>query len=310
MRRVEGARGHRRPRITIVTPVLNQAGYLAEGLGSVLDQGYPDLELLVVDGGSTDGTVDVLRAHDDVITWWISEPDDGQSEAIAKGMARATGDVVNWLNADDVLLPGALAAVAEAYEASNGPTVFVGGGARLDAEGAVLGTVLPHEVARPVLPTAPPLAGGDQAAWFLTRSAWELVGGVDLDLHYSMDIDLFHRCRTAGVAFVAVPVVVAGYREHPANKTSAEWRSSIREKAAYHRAALDRLEPDERQTYEPRVDRYVASLHLNSIRPAMPLPERARRIGRALRVRPSLVLRRNRLQRLWRLLRGRSSTSA
>jgi hypothetical protein len=111
------------------------------------------------------------------------------------------------------------------------------------------------------------------------------------------------------VAFVAVPTVIAGYREHPANKTSADWRASMREKADYHRAALDRLDPSDRAIYAPRVDRYLASLHLNSLRPAMPLPERARRIGRALRIRPSLVLRRNRAQRLWRLFRGRSSST-
>jgi glycosyltransferase involved in cell wall biosynthesis len=291
-------------------PVLDQAAYLDDALHSVLDQGFADLELLVVDGGSTDGTVDILRAHDDAITWWVSEPDRGQSDAIAKGMARATGDVVNWLNGDDVLLPGSLAAIADAHAASDGPTVFVGGGARLDADGAVLSTILPHEVARPTLPSAPPLAGGDQAAWFLTRSAWELAGGVDLDLHYAMDIDLFHRCRAAGVAFVAIPMVVAGYREHPANKTSAAWRESIREKADYHRAALAALDAAERREYEPRVERYVASLHLNSIRPSMSFGERARRVVRAVRIRPSILLRRNRVQRLWVLLRGRSSSEA
>jgi glycosyltransferase involved in cell wall biosynthesis len=305
MRRVPGTP----PRITVVIPVLDQVEHLDDCLRSLRDQAYPDLELIVADGGSTDGTLDVIRSHEDALAWWTSEPDAGQSDAIAKGMARATGQVVNWLNADDVLLPGSLVAVADAHRAADGPTVFVGGGARLDAAGRVLGTVLPHEVEHPVLPTAPPYAGGDQAAWFLTRSAWERVGGVDVDLQYSMDIDLFHRCQAAGVTFRPVPTVLAGYRERPGNKTAAEWQSSIAEKARWHEDALARLSPEERAIYGPRVERYVASLHLNSIRPTMPLPERVRRVGGALRVRPSLPLRRNRARRLWRLLRGQPTSA-
>jgi glycosyltransferase involved in cell wall biosynthesis len=313
MRRVEGARGEHGPRVTIVVPVLNQVDHLAEGLRSVLDQGHPDLELLVVDGGSTDGSVAILEEHADAITWWVSEPDAGQSDAIAKGMARATGEVVNWLNADDVLLPGALDALAAAYGQVDGPTVFVGGGALLDVDGTVLFTTASHPIDRPVLPSAPPLAGGDQAAWFLTRSAWELVGGVDRDLQFMMDIDLFHRCHEAGVTFVPVDALLAGYREHPGNKTSSRWRASIDEKSEYHRAALARLSAEDHEVYEPRVERYLASLHLNSIRPSMPLHERARRVGRAVRIRPSLLTRRNRVRRLWQLLRAQpdpSSTSS
>ena len=102
------------PSITIVTPSYQQAGFLEETLRSVLLQGYPKLEYIVVDGGSTDGSVDIIRSYAPWITRWVSESDDGQSDAINKGFRWATGSILGWLNSDDTYHPGALAEVAEA----------------------------------------------------------------------------------------------------------------------------------------------------------------------------------------------------
>src|SRR6185369_4871040 len=99
------------PLITLVTPSLNQGRYLEATLASVIAQDYPRLELIVVDGGSVDGSVEIIRRHADRLSWWVSEPDKGQSDALIKGFSRANGDVMNWLNADDLLRPGALFAV-------------------------------------------------------------------------------------------------------------------------------------------------------------------------------------------------------
>src|SRR5262249_26474448 len=102
------------PRVSIVTPSYNQGQFIEETIRSVLLQGYPDLEYIVSDGGSSDKSVEIIKKYQSWLAYWVSERDNGQSHAIKKGLARATGDLFNWINSDDVLLPGALAAVGGA----------------------------------------------------------------------------------------------------------------------------------------------------------------------------------------------------
>jgi glycosyltransferase involved in cell wall biosynthesis len=183
------------PRITIVTPSFNQAQFLERTIRSVLDQEYPRLEYLIMDGGSTDGSVEIIRRYAGRLTYWTSGPDGGQAAAINAGWRMAHGEVLAWLNSDDFYLPGALSAVGHAFaEHPDAPLVY--GQTRLvDADGLPLGTV--GSAYRPqLLMYSHQLI--PQPSSFFRRSAIDAVGLLDESLHYSMDLDLL--LRLSGIA--------------------------------------------------------------------------------------------------------------
>lgn len=131
------------PRITVITPSYNQGEFLDQCIRSVLEQGYPNLEYLIFDGGSTDGSLGIIQAHAEKLAYSVSEPDQGQSDAINHGYQRATGELVAWLNSDDYYLPGALAAVAQAYRANPRASFYFGDGLRVDEAGTPIRSYFP-----------------------------------------------------------------------------------------------------------------------------------------------------------------------
>jgi len=216
------------PRISIVTPSYNQAKYLPETIESILRQDYPNLEYIIVDGGSRDGSVDVIRRYERHLAWWVSEKDSGQSEAINKGFAKSTGELFNWINSDDLLFPGALHRLAEAFRNHPDTAMVVGDHARGDAEGRVVRIrAVPSRMA--VSADSWVSAGGQQSTFIASR-VFRQVGGVRQDLHYIMDRELYHRILAAGGRFVPARGLIGMIREHPECKGLAhlgEWRHEI-----------------------------------------------------------------------------------
>jgi glycosyltransferase involved in cell wall biosynthesis len=204
------------PTISLVTPTRNQAHYLGETIASVRAQELAPREWLVLDAMSTDETPEVLARHTD-LPWLrvIREPDSGQSDAIDKGIRMASGEIVGWLNSDDVLLPGALRAVAEAFATNPDAVAIYGAGRKIDAAGATLKSVLARPFDARLLRTALTML---QPATFFRRDAYLAVGGVRHDLHYAMDWELLLRLARHG-KIVAIEDELACLRCYPGTKT-------------------------------------------------------------------------------------------
>jgi glycosyltransferase involved in cell wall biosynthesis len=224
-------------------PSLNQAAYLGEAIESVLSQSYPALEFFVVDGGSIDGSVDIIRRHANRIDRWVSEPDGGQAWALAKGFSGASGDILCWLNSDDRLEPNALWRVARACSQHGAGAVFVGGCVEIRPDCPPL-LHMPHfqdAFDKPcqiqlesILDLRNRWIRGDffyQPEVFFPRQDYEEVGGIDASLHYAMDYDLWVRLILHGTPFVALPESLACFRFHKTQKTAQRFLS-LRETVA------------------------------------------------------------------------------
>ena len=205
------------PRISVITPSFNQAEFLERTMRSVLDQGYANLEYIVIDGGSTDGSVDLIRKHAERLTYWVSEPDRGQVDAINKGLHRASGDWLCWQNSDDVFFPGAFADLAKAASEHPEAGLIVGNMVLIDENDRPLRDlryVTPDHGAM----LAEGMLLANQAA-FWRRDVQEAVGLLDERYQCSFDYDWFLRLTTA-CRGVHVNRSWGGLRLHGATKTS------------------------------------------------------------------------------------------
>jgi glycosyltransferase involved in cell wall biosynthesis len=204
------------PSFAIVTPSYNQAPYLRAAIDSVLAQGYPRLSYLVVDGNSSDGTLSILSGHGDAFEW-LSEPDGGQADAINKGFAHIEGDVMGWLNSDDLLLPGTLAYVARFFAQHPEVDLVYGHRIYIDATGLETGRAVlpPHDrAALDYFDYIP------QETLFWRRRVWAKVGPLDSAFEFALDWDFVLRSAAAGFSFRRLPRFLGCLRSHSQQKTA------------------------------------------------------------------------------------------
>lgn len=205
------------PAISVITPSLNQGRYIEQALSSVLDQGYPNLEYVVQDGGSTDGTAQILERYGPRITSWSTQPDRGQADAINRAFAKTSGEILAFLNADDILLPGALAYVGRFFAEHPDVDVVYGHRIVVDDRGQEVGRwVLPPHDDRSLrwVDYVP------QETAFWRRRIWERSGAsVSEEYELVFDWELFLRFLDAGARFARLPRFVAAVRSHPGQKS-------------------------------------------------------------------------------------------
>jgi GT2 family glycosyltransferase len=216
----QGAALQSPPRISIVTPSFRQAHFIEHTLRSVLDQGYPNLEYFVQDGGSKDGTVAILERYEKRLAGWESKPDGGQSQAINRAFARTSGEIMAWLNSDDILFPGTLEYVAEFFMTHPEIDVVYGHRVLVNEKGQEIGRWIlpPHD--DEVLSWADYVP---QETLFWRRSIWEKAGGrIDESFRFAMDWDLLLRFREAGARFARLSRFLGAFRVHAEQKTSAD----------------------------------------------------------------------------------------
>lgn len=199
-------------RISVVTPSYNQGKYLEETIRSVVSQRDEIHEYFVYDGGSTDESVDVIKKYEDKIDYWVSEKDEGQSDAIHKGFSRATGDVLFWLNSDDVIFPGAIRRVRESFENNPEWDVLTGYSAWIDDESRIDCLFrMPGESLRWAMWGR--LTVCQQTCYF-KREMYESIGGLNLGLHCVMDTEMWIRMMKGGAVWGHIPEYIGGFRHH------------------------------------------------------------------------------------------------
>lgn len=284
-------------KISIVVPTYNQAGFLQETLRSVLDQSFSELELIVVDGGSSDGTRELLEAHSLQLAWWVSEKDAGQTDAINKGLRHATGEVWSYLNSDDLLLSGSLATVAECF--ADPAVMWLGAVSTIFDSTGEIGRIVPTAPTRRrdyLTPWSRPMQHVHPCSnvCFMRRTVLEKLGNFDPTYHYGMDMEYYTRAVFGGFEMMRLPDVLGAWRWHADSKTAREGSAFafLIDELRIAEKYVDHLDPPDRA----RVRYEIAGMHKHlAVRRAQfedPRGGRARiawRLLAALRAQPALL---------------------
>jgi glycosyltransferase involved in cell wall biosynthesis len=221
---MSGSSSREYPRISIITPSYNQGHFIEETIRSVLNQGYPNLEYLIIDGGSTDNTVEIIKKYESQITYWVSEPDRGQTHAINKGLAQATGDILAYLNSDDYYLPGTLLAVAEYFQQHPEIDLLHGRCCYVNEAGEAIGEQFGN------IQTFAEILDLWGVWWqkrqfvqpevFWTRRISDRIGGFNDALYYVMDYEYWSRILQAGGKVGRLDRELSCFRFTPSQKST------------------------------------------------------------------------------------------
>jgi glycosyltransferase involved in cell wall biosynthesis len=207
-------------KISIITPSYNQGQFLERTILSIINQNYSNLEYIIIDGGSTDNSVEIIKKYENNITYWVSEKDNGQTDAINKGMRIATGDILGWINSDDILLPEALLNVENLAKKNPDKDLFMGRTVRIDTDDKILFfNIIPKMTAffyeKGVFFFA-------QQSWFWRRSVFNKIGYLNIERHACMDMDFLIRQLQAGCKIAFTPRHLGAIRLYEGTKTSMD----------------------------------------------------------------------------------------
>lgn len=237
------------PKISIVTPSYNQADYLETTIESILSQNYPNLEYIIIDGGSTDGSTNIIRRHSRALAYWCSEKDRGQSHAINKGFSICTGTLFNWINSDDALVPGALNNLANAYLKEPNSPLYLGHHIRTDEIGRIL--KISSAPRKFVVSPSNWVFSFSQPSTFISSSVFKSMDGVAENLMAIMDTDLYYRILKNYNGFYRINAFIGMIRTHAQAKGVAQkylWDKEL--PAAWNRY---RITKRQRMLYELRM---------------------------------------------------------
>lgn len=207
------------PKISIVTPSYNQGEFLEETILSVIGQGYPNLEYFIIDGGSTDNSVEIIKKYEQHLTYWQSQKDKGQTDAINIGFAKASGDILGFLNSDDMYMPGTLLYIAKQFKNPDTDNKIVFGNAThiIEMRSVAYGSDVVNAHQRFNLSIGDYIT---QPSSFWTKKVWDQVGTMNNDFYYIFDWEWYLRAKKIGVLFEATSKYLSIYRVHEKHKTS------------------------------------------------------------------------------------------